>query len=60
MAGTVERMAAYLRARIDLGTLEPGNKLPPTGALMSQFDLSDNAVYRAIALLKAEGYLVSQ
>ena len=24
MAGTVARMAAYLRARIDLGTLEPG------------------------------------
>lgn len=60
MAGTVARMAAYLRARIDLGTLEPGNKLPPTKALMHQFDLSDNAVYRAIALLKAEGYLYSQ
>lgn len=60
MAGTVARMAAYLRARIDLGTLEPGNKLPPTSALMQQFDLSDNAVYRGIALLKAEGYLYSQ
>lgn len=60
MAGTVARMAAYLRARIDLGTLEPGNKLPPTQALMKQFELSDNAVYRGIALLKAEGYLHSQ
>ncbi|TQL14692.1 DNA-binding GntR family transcriptional regulator [Streptomyces sp. SLBN-134] len=60
MAGTVAGMAAYLRARIDRGTLEPGNKLPPTSALMHQFNLSDNAVYRAIALLKAEGYLVSQ
>ncbi|EFE72624.1 predicted protein [Streptomyces viridosporus ATCC 14672] len=60
MAGTVARMAAYLRARIDRGTLEPGNKLPPTSALMKQFDLSDNAVYRGIALLKAEGYLYSQ
>lgn len=60
MAGTVARMAAYLRARIDLGTLEPGNKLPPTNSLMAQFALSDNAVYRAIALLKAEGYLVSK
>ncbi|MFE4670004.1 GntR family transcriptional regulator [Streptomyces sp. NPDC056716] len=53
-------MAAYLKARIDLGTLEPGNKLPPTQALMKQFELSDNAVYRGIALLKAEGYLYSQ
>jgi DNA-binding GntR family transcriptional regulator len=60
MAGTVARMAAYLKARIDLGTLEPGNKLPPTAALMKQFMLSDNAVYRGIALLKAEGYVYSQ
>ncbi|MBK3539502.1 GntR family transcriptional regulator [Streptomyces sp. MBT67] len=60
MAGTVARMAAYIRARIDMGTLEPGNKLPPTSALMKQFELSDNAVYRGIALLKAEGYVHSQ
>lgn len=60
MAGTVAGMAAYLRARIDLGTLEAGNRLPPTKNLMHQFNLSDNAVYRAIGLLKAEGYLVSQ
>ncbi|MFD4577893.1 GntR family transcriptional regulator [Streptomyces sp. NPDC058417] len=60
MAGTVARMVAYLKARIDLGTLEPGNKLPPTSALQKQFELSDNAVYRGIALLKAEGYLYSQ
>lgn len=60
MAGTVARMAAYLRARIDLGTLKPGERLPPTPALMKQFEISDNAVYRGIALLKAEGYLVSR
>ena len=60
MAGTVAGMAAYLKARIDRGTLEAGNKLPPTQALMKQFALSDNAVYRAIALLKAEGYVHSQ
>jgi len=60
MAGTVSRMTAYIKARIDQGTLVAGNKLPPTGALMEQFDLSDNAVYRAIALLKAEGYVHSR
>lgn len=60
MAGTVARMAAYLKARIDLGTLVPGDKIPPTAALMKQFELSDNAVYRGIGLLKAEGYLISQ
>lgn len=60
MTGTVAGMAAYIRARIDHGTLEAGNKLPPTRNLMQQFNLSDNAVYRAIALLKAEGYVHSQ
>lgn len=60
MAGTVARMVAYLKARIDLGTLKPGDRLPPTAALMKQFEISDNAVYRGIALLKAEGYVVSQ
>lgn len=60
MAGTVARMVAYLRARIDKGTLVPGDKIPPTSALMQQFALSDNAVYRAIALLKAEGYVYSR
>lgn len=60
MAGTVARMVAYLKARIDRGTLKPTDRLPPTAALMQQFDLSDNAVYRGIALLKAEGYVTSQ
>lgn len=60
MAGTVARMVAYLRARIDKGTLVAGDKIPPTSALMQQFALSDNAVYRAIALLKAEGYVYSR
>lgn len=60
MAGTVARMVAYLKARIDLGTLKPGDRLPPTAALMKQFMISDNAVYRGIALLKAEGYVNSQ
>lgn len=59
MPGTVAGMAAYIRARIEGGSLEPGNKLPPTKNLMAQFNLSDNAVYRAVALLKAEGLLVS-
>ena len=60
MAGTVAGMTAYIRARIELGTLEPGDRLPPTKNLMHQFNLSDNAVYRAVALLKAEGLVVSR
>lgn len=60
MPGTVAGMAAYLKARIDAGTLKAGDKIPPTRFLMQQFNLSDNAVYRAIGLLKAEGYVHSQ
>ncbi|TGG77869.1 GntR family transcriptional regulator [Streptomyces albus] len=60
MAGTVAGMAAYIRARIERGTLAPGDRLPPTKNLMQQFNLSDNAVYRAVGLLKAEGLVVSQ
>lgn len=60
MAGTVKRMVDYLKARIDLGTLKPGDRLPPTSALEKQFMISDNAVYRGIALLKAEGYVMSR
>lgn len=60
MAGTVARMVAYLKARIELGTLKPGDQLPPTSALEKQFLISDNAVYRGIALLKAEGYVTSR
>ncbi|MEU8764988.1 GntR family transcriptional regulator [Streptomyces sp. NPDC048659] len=53
-------MTAYIKARIDSGTLVAGNKLPPTQALAHQFNLSENAVYRAIGVLKAEGYVISQ
>ncbi|MFE6056995.1 GntR family transcriptional regulator, partial [Kitasatospora sp. NPDC056446] len=60
MAGSVAGMAAYIRARIERGTLEPGDKLPPTKNLQQQFNLSDNAVYRAVAILKAEGLVTSQ
>jgi DNA-binding GntR family transcriptional regulator len=60
MAATVARMVAYLKARIDLGTLKPGDRLPPTSALMKQFEISDNAVFRGIGLLKAEGYVYSE
>ncbi|MBK3582587.1 GntR family transcriptional regulator [Streptomyces sp. MBT57] len=60
MAGTVARMVAYIRARIEQGTLVPGDRLPPTKNLMEEFALSDNAVYRAVAILKAEGHVTSQ
>ncbi|QDY79105.1 GntR family transcriptional regulator [Streptomyces qinzhouensis] len=60
MAGTVARMVAYITARIEGGTLKAGEQLPSTQSLMRQFALSDNAVYRGIALLKARGLVDGQ
>ncbi|MEU5160831.1 GntR family transcriptional regulator [Streptomyces sp. NPDC020875] len=57
MAGTVTGMVAYIKARIDRSTLKAGEQLPPTSALMKQFELSESGVYRGISLLKAEGYV---
>ncbi|MFI8093740.1 GntR family transcriptional regulator [Streptomyces sp. NPDC086080] len=59
-SGTVADMVDDLRQRIDSGALEPDEKLPSTRVLMETYGLSDNAVYRAIALLKAEGYAYSR
>lgn len=56
-ANTVAGMVDDLRRQIDGGTLPPNTKLPSTRALMDTYGLSDNAIYRAVALLKALGYL---
>jgi DNA-binding GntR family transcriptional regulator len=58
--GTVADMADDLRRQIDAGGLSADEKIPSTRALMETYDLSDNAVYRGIALLKAEGYVYSR
>lgn len=56
-ANTVARMVDDLRRQIDGGTLAPNTKLPSTRVLMETYGLSDNAIYRGVALLKAQGYL---
>jgi DNA-binding GntR family transcriptional regulator len=59
-AGTVAKMVYDLRQQIDGGRLEPHAQLPSTRALMETYGLSDNAVYRAVALLKSDGYVYSR
>jgi len=59
-AGTVADMVDDLRRQIDSGDLSADEKIPSTRALMETYGLSDNAVYRGIALLKAEGYAYSR
>jgi DNA-binding GntR family transcriptional regulator len=58
--GTVAQMVDDLRQQIDSGALKADGKLPSTRVLMETYGLSDNAVYRGIALLKAEGYAYSR
>lgn len=58
--GTVAEMVDDLRRQIDSGALKADEKLPSTRALMETYGLSDNAVYRAVGLLKAEGYAYSR
>jgi len=53
-------MVNDLRQQIDAGDLSADEKIPSTRALMETYGLSDNAVYRGIALLKAEGYAYSR
>lgn len=54
--GNVADMVNDLREQIDSGALKADEKLPSTRVLMETYGLSDNAVYRGVALLKAEGY----
>lgn len=53
-------MAAAMRARIMGGDLLPGTQLPSTAHLVTEFGVSNTTVQKALAVLKAEGYLTSR
>jgi GntR family transcriptional regulator len=53
-------MAASLRARIMAGELASGTQLPSTTHLVDEFGVSNTTVQKALAVLKAEGYLTSR
>lgn len=55
-----EQMAAEMRARIMAGDLAPGTQLPSTAHLVAEFGVSNTTVQKALAVLKAEGYLTSR
>jgi GntR family transcriptional regulator len=50
------QLADRLRRAVLDGTLPPGHRLPSERDLMTQFDVSRDAVRRALGLLKAEGW----
>ncbi|MFC5753608.1 GntR family transcriptional regulator [Actinomadura rugatobispora] len=53
-------MAADIRARIMAGDLLPGTQLPSTAHLVTEFGVSNTTVQKALAVLKAEGFLTSR
>jgi DNA-binding transcriptional regulator YhcF (GntR family) len=55
-----ERLALALRRRIDVGSLAPGERLPPVRALAGELDLSPNTVAKAYRTLEREGLLVTR
>jgi GntR family transcriptional regulator len=56
----IHQVAADLRARIDASEFEPGSKLPSTRHLAEHYEISEQAIARVVALLKAEGVVTSR
>ncbi|MFF5859879.1 GntR family transcriptional regulator [Streptomyces sp. NPDC012751] len=53
----IREIADALEARIISGELQPGEQLPSTRDLASQFEVSEKTIYRVISLMKAGGQL---
>lgn len=54
-----EQLAGILREKIDKGEYAPGTKLPSEAALHQTYDVARNTVRRALAILRAEGRIVT-
>lgn len=55
-----EQVTGHLRAQIQSGALEPGQRLPTTGALRDEWGVSDVTIRRAVAALRHEGLIYSR
>ena len=58
--GRADQIAADLRARIMAGELTPGTRLPSTLRLTEEHHVANTTVQRALARLKAEGFIDSE
>jgi len=52
-----QQIAANLRAVILAGDLRVGDRVPSTSELMTEYGVTDKTVQRALAILKAEGFV---
>jgi GntR family transcriptional regulator len=55
-----QQIADRLRDQIDVGTLQPGDRLPSEPDLVKQFDASRNTVRLALAALTNQGLVVTR
>lgn len=55
-----QQIADGLRAQIESGKLAPGDQLPSIGALTSEYDVSIGTARSALAVLKADGLIVTR
>ena len=55
-----EQLARGVRARIERGTLAPGERVPPVRELALELGLAANTVAKAYRVLEAEGLLVGR
>lgn len=53
-----EQIAAVIRAEIDAGQLEAGNRLQDRDQLGERFDVSHMTVSRALRVLRDEGRII--
>ncbi len=55
-----EQLRDAIRARIERGTLLPGDRLPPVRVCAGDLDLAPNTVARAYRALEEEGWLAGR
>lgn len=54
-----QQVAASLRERISSGAFAPGSKLPSIVNLSAEYKTSTGTIQKALAILRAEGLIVS-
>jgi GntR family transcriptional regulator len=55
-----QQLADLLRARIESGELQPGDRIPSVVSLAQEYDLAAGTVRKALTALQREGLVVSR
>lgn len=55
-----QQLADLLRARIESGELQPGDRIPSVIGLAQEYELAAGTVRKALAALQQEGLVVSR